>query len=207
MTTQSLGYVHRWIPAPGAQRTLLLLHGTGGDENDLLPLARALDPGASVLSPRGNVLENGAPRFFRRHGPGQLDLEDLDRRTHELADFVGSASKEYGFDVGSVTAVGFSNGANIAASLIFEAPGAIGDAILIRAMLPYRPKRPPQLAGKGVLLLAGRRDPYSQPDVTEELASILRQGGASVDVRYADAGHELTQADVDGARAWLASRG
>lgn len=199
-------HAHVWKPAPGAARTLLLLHGTGGDERDLLPLAELLDPRANVLSPRGNVLENGAPRFFRRHGVGQLDLEDLARRTQELAAFVRAASRARGFALDRTVAVGFSNGANIAASMLLETPDALGDAILIRAMLPYRPKAPPALARKRVLLLAGERDPYSRREVTEELADILRAGGADVRAHYAPAGHELTPLDVEVARAWLAER-
>ena len=197
-------HVHVWQPgAPGAARTLLLLHGTGGDERDLLPLAGVLDPGANVLSPRGNVLENGAPRFFRRHAPGVLDLDDLARRTRDLAAFVRDASRRHGFPLEGVTAVGFSNGANVAASLLFEEPDVLRDAILIRAMLPYRPKEPPRVAGKRVLLLAGERDPYSRRDVTEELASILRSGGAQVETHYAPAGHELVREDVDEALRWM----
>ena len=201
---EALGHAHVWQPRPGAARTLLLLHGTGGDEHDLLPLARVLDPGANVLSPRGNVLENGAPRFFRRQGVGVLDVEDLRRRAGDLARFVEAAAARYGFDPASVTAVGFSNGANVAVGLLFEQPRVLAGAVLLRAMLPYRPERAPDVAGKRVLLLAGRRDPYSQPDATEGLAGILRGAGAHVDVRYADAGHELTPEDVAAAREWLA---
>lgn len=197
-------FEHAWRPQPGATRTLLMLHGTGGDENDLLPLATMLDPKANVLSPRGKVLENGAPRFFRRHGMGQLDLEDLALRTQELADWVRWASERYGFPVDGVCAVGFSNGANIAAAMLFERPEVLGSAVLIRAMLPYRPAHTPQAKGKRVLVLAGTHDPYSQRPVTEELASILRAGGADVTTRYARAGHELTQQDVEAAREWLA---
>lgn len=205
MSAGAMTYQHRWIPAPSdSARTFLLLHGTGGDENDLVPLARMLDPEAAVLSPRGNVLENGAPRFFRRHGVGKLDLDDLARRTQELAGFVQAAASRYGFALDETTAVGFSNGANIAASMLFETPRALGDAILIRAMLPYTPPRTPETAGKRILLLAGKHDPDSGPESTEALAGILREGGAEVSVHYADAGHELTQKDVARARAWLA---
>ena len=199
-----MSFEHVWEPKAGATRTLLLLHGTGGDERDLLPLATMLDPAANVLSPRGKVLENGAPRFFRRHGVGQLDLEDLAERTQELADWVRDAAREHGLRPGSVCAVGFSNGANIAAALLFERPEVLGSAILIRAMLPYRPKATPAVAGKRVLLLAGTHDPYSQRAVTEELASILREGKAEVAAHYARAGHELTADDVRAAKEWLA---
>lgn len=198
-------HVHRWLPTPRARRTLLLLHGTGGDENDLLPLAQAIAPDASLLSPRGNVLEQGMPRFFRRLAPGVFDLDDLDRRTRDLAAFVEAASREYSFPLESVTAVGFSNGANVAASLLFKTPRVLAGAVLVRAMLPYRPEAPPPVAGKRALVLAGTRDPYSSRESTEELASILRAGGASVDVRFAAAGHELTPEDVSAARSWLAT--
>ena len=204
MTSASLSYQHVWRPGKdGTTRTLLMLHGTGGDEHDLLPLADALDPSANVLSPRGNVPENGMPRFFRRLAVGQLDLDDLRHRTHELAAFVRDAGSAYGFPLDRVTAIGFSNGANIAASMLFETPNVLQEAILIRAMLPYRPSSPPQLRGKRVLLLAGERDPYSQRETTDALAHILDQGGARVTAHYAPAGHELTALDVDVARGWL----
>ena len=204
MTTATLSYEHVWRPgSEGASRTLLLLHGTGGDEHDLVPLADALDPDANVLSPRGNVPENGMPRFFRRHGAGKLDLDDLRHRTQELAAFVRDAGSAYGFALDRVTAIGFSNGANIATSMLFETPNVLQEAILIRGMLPYRPDAPPQLRGKRVLLLAGENDPYSQRETTDALAHILDQGGARVTTHYAPAGHELTPLDVDVARGWL----
>lgn len=193
-------FQHAHRPSPsGEGRLLLLLHGTGGDEHDLIPLAGMLDPDAAILSPRGKILENGAPRFFKRLKPGVLDLEDLRVQTLDLAEFVKQKSAGQ-----RVTAVGFSNGANIAASMLFETPDALNDAILIRAMLPYAPATTPNVRGKRVLLLAGERDPYSERKVTEELASILRAGGAEVEVHYATAGHELTAEDVEVARAWLA---
>lgn len=198
-----MSFVHVWRPGPGP-RTLVLLHGTGGDEHDLLPLATMLDPNASVLSPRGQVLEGGAPRFFRRLAPGVLDIEDLHARTLELAAWLREQAREKRFDIKKTTAVGFSNGANIAAAMLFETPDALGDAILVRAMLPYEPKAPPRVAGKRVLILAGERDPYSRREVTEALARILRQGGADVAVHYAPAGHELTPLDVEVAKEWLA---
>lgn len=181
-----------------------MLHGTGADENDLLPVADALDPEANVLSPRGNVLENGAPRFFARFGAGKLDVEDLKRRTQDLADFVLESSKTYGFDPTRVVAFGYSNGANIAASLLFLRPEVLGAAALARAMMPYEPAKPPRLAGRRVLLLAGANDPYSQRPVTERLATVLGGGGADVTVHIAPSGHELTAADVAVARRWVA---
>lgn len=204
MSATALGYVHLWRPSPtGSRRTLLLLHGTGADEHDLLPVADAVDADANVLSPRGNVLEGGAPRFFRRFAPGVLDVEDLKRRTDDLAAFVADRAAAYGFDASRVVAFGYSNGANVAASLLFRRPETVAAAVLARAMLPYAPERALDARGKRVLLLAGARDPYSRPEATEGLASILRDGGGSVDVRYADAGHELTAEDVDAARAFV----
>lgn len=200
----ALGFTHRWVEGPpGASRTLLLLHGTGGDENDLLPLGRQLAPDANLLSPRGKVLEHGMPRFFRRVAEGVLDVPDLRARAAELADFVAEASKRHAFDARRVVAVGYSNGANVAIGMLYERPEALAGAVLIRAMSPYEPERAPDLAGKRVLVLAGERDPYSRRDVTERLAAILRSGGAYVEARYAQAGHELSPSDVAAARAWL----
>lgn len=198
-------YVH-FFRASGtaSERTLLLLHGTGADEHDLLPVAEALDPDANILSPRGNVLENGAPRFFARFGAGKLDVDDLKRRTEDLADFVAASAGKYGFDAGKVVAFGYSNGANIAASLLFLRPETLRGAVLARAMMPYEPPRPPAVAGRRVLVLAGKHDPYSAGAASERLAAALRAGGAEVAVNMAEAGHELTSADVSLARAWLA---
>ena len=141
-SAESLGYAHRWVPGDGTTpKTLLLLHGTGGDEDDLLPLGRALLPGAAMLSPRGNVLERGMPRFFRRLAEGVLDQEDLARRTEELARFVDAAAAAYGFSRDGVIAAGFSNGANIAASLLLRrGAGALRGAALFSPMLPFEPE-------------------------------------------------------------------
>ena len=183
--------------------TLLLLHGTGGDEHDLLALGRVLSPGASLLSPRGNVLEGAMPRFFKRLAEGVFDLADLERRTKELAAFVREAADEYGFDLDRLTAVGFSNGANIAASAILRDPGLLKRAILFRAMVPFEPQQSPRLDGTSVYLGAGRLDPIIPASNVERLAAILRGGGASVTLDWQPAGHGLTKSDVDRAREWL----
>jgi phospholipase/carboxylesterase/glyoxalase family protein len=183
--------------------TLLLLHGTGGDEHDLLALGRVLAPGASLLSPRGNVLEGAMPRFFKRLAEGIFDLADLERRTKELAAFVREAGEQYGFDLDRLTTVGFSNGANIAASVILRDPGLLKRAILFRAMVPFEPQQPPRLDGTNVYLGAGRLDPIIPASNVERLAAILRDGGASVTLDWQVAGHGLTKADVDSARQWL----
>lgn len=197
-----LGFIHRYVPAtqPG-QPPLLLLHGTGGDENDLIPLGEALAPGAALLSPRGKVSENGMPRFFRRLAEGVFDMEDLHRRTAELADFVGAARVAYGLDV--PVAVGFSNGANIAASLLLSRPGVLRGAVLMRTMLPFEPETPPALTGTPVLLLSGADDPMVRPASRDRLAAVLAQAGADVTHEVMSAGHNLTQRDLTIAGYWL----
>lgn len=198
---------HRWLPAPVVQApTLLLLHGTGGDENDLIPLAGMIAPGASVLSVRGNVLEQGAPRFFRRLAEGVFDLDDLDRRTGELASFLRSAATSYGFDPNRLYAVGFSNGANIAASLLLSDPSVLAGGVLLRAMVPFEPAQLPDLGGKAVLMSQGRSDPIIPPANAERLAGLLVAGGAEVELAWQPGGHQLTNGDVTLAQRWLAER-
>jgi predicted esterase len=199
----ALGFTHRWEPRGPDARTLLLLHGTGGNEDDLLPLGDLLDPSANLLSPRGQVLENGMPRFFRRLSEGVFDLDDLRARTAQLADFVDAAAKKYGFNPATTTAVGFSNGANIAAAMLLLRPAAVSRAILFRAMVPLVPETLPNLRGAEVLISAGRIDPIITPEMSEALASLLRDARASVELRWEPAGHQLTRADVDAARTWL----
>ena len=199
-----LGFVHRYVPHKDATRTLLLLHGTGGNEDDLLELGARLDPVANLLSPRGKVLENGMPRFFRRLAMGVFDLPDLRFRTDELAGFVAAAARAYGFDARRVTAVGYSNGANIAASLLLLHPGVLADAVLLRPMVPFVPEKAPDLQGVNVLLSAGRLDPIVPPGETERLAVLLREYGAGVTLGWSPQGHELTPAEIEDARRWLA---
>ena len=199
-----LRYQHRWIPGPaGANETILALHGTGGNEDDLVPLVRDLAPQANILSPRGNVLENGMPRFFARHGEGRLDIDDLRKRAVDLVAFVDEAAREYGFDRARVTALGYSNGANVALGMLFERPGSLARAALLRAVFAYEPDPLPDLSSKRILLLAGERDPYSRAPVTDRLAVALTSAGAMVDRHYARAGHELAQEDLEAARRWL----
>jgi predicted esterase len=197
-------HVHRWAPATreGAP-TLLLLHGTGGDENDLIPLARLVAPEAAVLSVRGNVLEQGMPRFFRRLREGVFDLEDLHRRTGELGDFVEAARARYGFPAERLYALGFSNGANVAASLLLSRPSVLAGGVLIRAMVPFEPAALPDLSGRAVLLSQGRADPLIPADGAERLAELIRNAGADVELAWQPGGHGLTQGDVIVARRWL----
>jgi phospholipase/carboxylesterase len=199
-----LGFTHRYLPGEDeSSPTLLLLHGTGGNEEDLVPLGEALFPGAAFLSPRGKVSEYGAPRFFRRLAEGVFDHEDLLFRTHELAEFVKAASEEYGFDLSKVVAVGYSNGANVAASTILLHPGLLRAAVLFRAMVPFEPDLTPDLSGMPVFLAAGRMDRMIPPDNTQRLADILVESGADVDLRWRDTGHPLTYEEVGEAKAWL----
>ena len=177
--------------------TLLLLHGTGGDEHDLVPLGRRLAPRAALLSPRGKVLEAGMPRFFRRLAVGQLDIPDLLVRTDELAAFVTAAAEAYGRDPGKIAALGFSNGANIAVSLLLRRPDLLGAAALLRPMLPYEPDGEPHLDGTHVLIAAGEGDPYSSPQQTRRLAEVLDGAGAAVSVHVEPGvGHNLGPGDL-----------
>ena len=202
--TRELALKHQFEPGQPGQPTLLLLHGTGGDENDLLPLGRMLLPGAALLSPRGAILERGQPRFFRRLAEGVFDLEDLKLRTAELAGFVRDAAARYQLDPRRIVAVGFSNGANIAASLMLADTGVLAGAVLLRPMVPFEPDRSPHLKGIPVLISAGRNDPIVPTALVERLGVLLSDGGANVEMRWNDGGHGLTRGDIDEAAAFIA---
>ena len=195
-------FIHEFIPG-SPSRTLLLLHGTGGNEHDLIPLGRELDQNAALLSPRGKVLENGMPRFFRRLAEGVFDLEDLKDRTNELADFVGAAAQYYGFASDKVIAVGYSNGANIAASMLLLRPEIMHRAILFRAMVPLIPDTLPDLSSVQVWIGAGDQDPIVPASETKRLVELLRRAGADATIRFAKAGHGLTSDDFEAARHWI----
>jgi predicted esterase len=199
----ALDFVHEFVPG-SSKRTLLLLHGTGGNEHDLIPLGREIDPTAAILSPRGKVLENGMPRFFRRLAEGVFDEEDLKRRTHELADFVGAAAQHYGFAADKIVAVGYSNGANIAASLLLLRPETLHAAILFRAMVPLIPEKLPDLSSARAWIGAGNQDPIIPTSETQRLVELLRRARADVTIRFVNAGHSLTKAEVETASLWLA---
>lgn len=196
-------FAHRFVPGTGEGATLLLLHGTGGNEDDLLPLGGLLAPGAALLSPRGQVLEGGMPRFFRRLAEGVFDEADLKARTHELAAWIRTTVDEYGIDPARIVATGFSNGANIAASLLLLHPGLLRAAVLFRAMVPFEPEALPALEGTAVYMGEGRADPLIPAANAERLAAMLREAGAEVALRWQPGGHALTRADVDDAAAWL----
>jgi len=198
-----LDFVHEFVPG-SSKRTLLLLHGTGGNEHDLIPLGREIDPTAAILSPRGKVLENGMPRFFRRLAEGVFDEEDLKRRTHELADFVGAAAQHYEFAADKIVAVGYSNGANIAASLLLLRPETLRAAVLFRAMVPLVPEKLPDLSSARVWIGAGNQEPIIPTSETQRLVELLRRARADVTIRFVNAGHGLTNAEVETASLWLA---
>jgi len=199
-------FIHEFVPGTSG-RTLLLLHGTGGNEHDLIPFGKELDPSAALLSPRGKILENGMPRFFRRLAEGVFDLEDLRTRTHELADFVIAAAERYKIDISKIVAVGYSNGANIAASLLLLRPEILRAAILFRAMVPLIPDSMPDLSSVDIWIGAGDHDPIIPPSETQRLVDLLRRAGANVTIRFTNATHGLTDVEVRTAKRWLEELG
>ena len=195
---------HRFEPAAEANApTLLLLHGTGGDENDLLPIGRALASRAALLSPRGQVLENGMPRFFRRLSEGVFDEDDLRKRTHELADFVTTSTQRYQLNANKIFALGFSNGANIAAALLLLRPQVLAGAILLRPMVPFVPETLPDLRDKPIFIAAGRHDSLVSIEQSEALAELLKSAGAQANLRWKNAGHRVENEEWQAARDWL----
>jgi phospholipase/carboxylesterase len=198
-----LSFIHRYEPATDPKRPpLLLLHGTGGDENDLLGLGRMISPGSALLSPRGKILENGMPRFFRRLAEGVFDEEDVRFRANELADFVAEARRAYGLE--APVAVGFSNGANIAAAMLMLRPEALAGAALLRAMVPLSSAPQVDLAGKRVLMISGAMDPIIPADNSNRLAASLSASGAEVQHQMLPTGHNLSQTDLSLLVKWFA---
>jgi phospholipase/carboxylesterase len=198
-----LSFIHRYEPATDPKRPpLLLLHGTGGDENDLLGLGRMISPGSALLSPRGKILENGMPRFFRRLAEGVFDEEDVKFRANELADFVVEARRAHGLE--APVAVGFSNGANIAAAMLMLRPEALAGAALLRAMVPLSSAPQVDLAGKRVLMISGAMDPIIPADNSNRLAASLSASGAEVQHQMLPTGHNLSQTDLSLLVKWFA---
>lgn len=198
-----MNFAHRFDPATGPEpRVALVLHGTGGDENSLVPFAQALLPGGAILSPRGRVSENGMPRFFRRFAEGVFDYDSIREESDALAEFVKQAAAEYGFDLANVVAIGYSNGANAAHSMVVRHPDVVSELVLFRPMQTLADERP-DLSGKRVWIGSGRQDPMAPLDSVEALADQLREAGARVEHYWHPGGHELTRQEIDVAAAWL----
>lgn len=202
--SSKFSFIHRFVKPDGSDTTLLALHGTGGSEDDLVPLAQRLLPGAAILSPRGKVLEDGMPRFFRRLAEGVFDTNDLVARTDELAAFVKRSSETYGFDPKKVVALGYSNGANIAASMLLLHPKVLAGAVLLRPMVPFRLQGVPDLSRVKILIEAGTEDALIPRELPVELTGLFENAGASVTLRWQEGGgHRLTEAEIESARVWL----
>jgi phospholipase/carboxylesterase len=202
--SNDLDFIHRFIPATdGNSRVLFLLHGTGGNENDMLSLGRELDPTAAILSPRGKVLENGMPRFFRRLAEGVFDEEDVVRRVNELADFLAQAAQTYDFDPANVLAVGYSNGANIAAATMLLRPEAIRSAILLRAMVVLSNPPTTDLHGTRALISVGRHDPIIPLENVQRLAAFMKSAGSDLELVVQETSHGLVRGDLVSAKQWL----
>ncbi|SRR6266446_3699868 len=198
-----MNFIHRFEPGSANHPTLLLLHGTGGNENDLIEFGRAIAPRSNLLSPRGNVLENGMPRFFRRFAHGVFDLQDLKFRAEELLDFIKTSAAEYGSDPQNVIAMGYSNGANIAATLLLLHEKSLAGAILFRPMMTLAPEKVPDLSGCKILVCAGDRDSMIDPAKTSELISFFETARAKVTVHHHPGGHELGRDDFEAAQRWF----
>jgi predicted esterase len=204
--TDDLGFIHRFVPAEdsGSGETLIVLHGTGGDENDLIGIGKAVAPGAAILSPRGNVLENGAPRFFRRLAEGVFDPKEVRSRAEELARFIRAAVITYQLDPARVFALGYSNGANVASTVMFVEPGILQRAILFRPMLVYQPTEKTDLSGSAVFISAGRMDPIVPTASVERLVELFEAARAEVTLKWQLVGHNLVPSEVSEAANWLA---
>ena len=204
--TEDLGFIHRFLPAgdSASGETLVVLHGTGGDENDLIGIGQAIAPGAAILSPRGNVLENGAPRFFRRLAEGVFDPKEVRSRAEELARFIRAAVITYRLDPTRVFALGYSNGANVASTVMFVEPGILQGAILFRPMLVYEPTERKDLSGSAVFISAGRMDPIVPTASVERLVKLFELAHAEVTLKWQLVGHNLVPSEVSEAANWLA---
>ena len=204
--TEVLGFVHRFVPAEDSAsgETLIVLHGTGGNEDDLVGIGQAIAPGAAILSPRGNVLENGAPRFFKRLAEGVFDPKEVRARAEELVRFIRAAIAKYGLDASRIYAFGYSNGANIASTVMFIEPRLLQGAVLFRPMLVYEPEEQSNLTSASVFISAGRLDPIVPVKSVERLVELLESSHAEVTLEWQQAGHNLVPSEVREAADWLA---
>ena len=206
--TQDLGFVHRYTPAQDSTsgETLIVLHGTGGNENDLIGIGQSIAPGAAILSPRGNVTENGAHRFFKRLAEGVFDPKEVRSRAEELARFIRAAITKYSLDSTRIYALGYSNGANIASSVMFIDPGLLQGAILFRPMLVFEPEKHGDLSGSSVFISAGRMDPIVPMSSVERLVELFESSHAEVTLKWQQAGHNLVPSEVREAADWLSQQ-
>jgi phospholipase/carboxylesterase len=195
-------YVHAALPGLPGGPLLLLFHGTGGDEHQFIRLGQELVPGAAIVAPRGDVSEFGAARFFRRTGEGVYDMDDLAVRTQKMAGFIG-AHREAAKSSAAV-GLGYSNGANILASVLFADPALFDAVVLMHPLIPFEPDIKGDLAGKRILMTAGRRDPICPPDLTSRLDAYLRAAGADVTVAWHEGGHEIRPSEIEAVRHFLA---
>jgi phospholipase/carboxylesterase len=204
--TEDLGFIHRFVPAedPASGETLVVLHGTGGNENDLVGIGQTVAPGAAILSPRGKVLENGAPRFFKRLAEGVFDPKEVRSRAEELTHFIRAAIRKYDLDASRIYALGYSNGANIASTVMFIQPELLQGAVLFRPMLVYEPGEQADLSGAGVFISAGRMDPIVPVKSVERLVKLFELSRAEVTLKWQSAGHNLVPSEVREAADWLA---
>jgi len=204
--TEDLGFIHRFVPAedPASGETLIVLHGTGGNESDLIGIGQTIAPGAAILSPRGNVLENGAPRFFKRLAEGVFDPKEVRSRGEELARFIHAAIAKYGLDASRIYALGYSNGANIASTVMLIEPRLLQGAILFRPMLVFEPEEQGDLSGVSALISAGRMDPIVPVSSVERLVDLFESAHAEVSLKWQLAGHNLVPSEVREAAEWLA---
>ena len=204
--TDDLGFIHRFVAAGEAAsgETLIALHGTGGNENELIRIGQAIAPGAAILSPRGNVSENGAARFFKRLAEGVFDPKEVRSRAEELARFIRAAMAKYSLDVTRLYALGYSNGANVASTMMFIEPDLLQGAILFRPMLVFEPEERSDLSGSSVFISAGRMDPIVPVSSVERLVELFQASRAEVTLKWQPAGHTLAPSEVHEAAGWLA---
>ncbi len=203
---EDLGFVHRFVSAgdSASGETLIVLHGTGGNENDLVGIGQTVAPGAAILSPRGNVLENGAPRFFKRLAEGVFDPKEVRSRAEELTRFIRTAIAKYELDASRIYVLGYSNGANIASTVMFIEPRLLKGAVLFRPMLVYEPEERGDLSGTSVFISAGRMDPIVPVKSVERLAELFESSHAEVALKWQQTGHNLVPSEVREAADWLA---
>lgn len=197
-----MSFVYRYLPGTGEDpRTAIVFHGTGGDENSLVPFAQSLMPGAAILSLRGRVDENGMPRFFRRFAEGAFDYDSIRIESDAVAEFLKQASVDYGIDLETAVGVGYSNGANIAWSTLLRHPGSFGTLVLFRPMVTLDDSS--DLTGKRIFVGTAEQDPIVPIENVQRLIEQMKSCGAQVEVSWHPGGHQLTRGEITLASSWL----